>query len=508
MSEQRCFDLPRIFLLLGLGAWALMAPARAAERGGDVGLAPVAEQARTWTDATGKHKTQASLAGVDGEKVRLKKSDGTIVVIAIERLSADDQAWLNSRSAPATASAGKRRTETAPGDWPQFRGPDRTGVASGTALLKEWPEAGPPLAWKTTNLGEGYSSPSVSGGRVFGMSYRGEDEVVWALQESDGKELWSVRIAGANRRVGLPEGARATPTVDGARLYTLGVSGDLVCMEAGTGKLVWQKNLVADFGGKVPPWGYSESPLIDGTMVAVTPGQDKATLVALDKNTGEPLWQCAVPQAKEAQYSSIMLATVGGQRQFLQILLGRAVGVSARDGKLLWQWEKPISPRYNCASVIVRGDAFFAPGFHTAGGAARIVRDGDEWRVEELFVDPKHKCSSGGMVLLDGHLYGDHDGNLCCSEFTSGKIVWEDRRGYAVRTRRGAVACADGRLYYRREDGTMHLVEAAPHGFAEHGRFAQPDRSNKTAFPPPVIANGRLYLRDQDLLLCYDVRQK
>jgi outer membrane protein assembly factor BamB len=393
------------------------------------------------------------------------------------------------------------------GDWPQFRGPDRTGVSRDTGLLKSWPEGGPPLGWKAEGLGGGYSAPSIAAGRVFGMSYRGDDEVVWALQESDGRELWSVRIAEANRRIGVPEGARATPTVDGPRLYTLGVNGDLVCLEADSGKLVWHRNLVSDFGGKAPPWGYSESPLVHGGRVVVTPGQDRATLAALDKTSGQTVWCCAVPQAKEAQYSSIMVASVGGQEQYLQILLGRVAGVSAADGALLWQWDKPISPRYNCASVIASGEQFFAPGFHTAGGAAKIVRRSEGWAVEELFVDPRQKCASGGRILVDNHLYGDHDGNLCCSEFATGEIVWEDRRAYAARARRGAVAAADGRIYYRREDGVMYLAAASPEGFVEHGQFAQPDRSSKTAFPPPVIANGKLYLRDQDVLLCYDIRE-
>jgi len=364
------------------------------------------------------------------------------------------------------------------------------------------------LAWERDGLGEGYSTPSVAGGRVFGMSYRGDDEVVWALQESDGKELWNVRIAAANRRIGVPDGARATPTIAGGYLYTLGVSGDLVCLEVDTGKVVWQKNLVRDYGGKVPSWGYSESPLVDGQKIVVTPGQDAATLVALNRNSGATLWRCPIPQAKEAQYSSVMAAVVNGQSQYVQILLGRVVGVSADDGRLLWQWDKPISRNYNCASVIVHGDTFYAPGFHTAGGVAKIVPQAGGWYIQEWFVDAKHKCASGGMVLVKGFLYGDHDGNLCCSEFASGRMVWEDRRAYALRTRRGAIAYAADRLYYRREDGTMYLVQAGSNAFVEHGQFVQPNRSDRTAFPPPVLANGRLYLRDQDLLLCYDVKQK
>jgi len=204
----------------------------------------------------------------------------------------------------------------------------------------------------------------------------------------------------------------------------------------------------------------------------VTPGQDTATLVALDKRTGQTLWRCAVQGAKEAQYSSVVAGSIGGQKQYLQILLGRVVGVSAEDGTLLWQWDKPISPRYNCASVVTQGGQIFAAGFHTAGGVARIARDGGGWRVEEAFVDPKHKNHSGGMVLVDGHLYGDHDGNLRCSEFATGRIVWEDRRPYGTRARNGSIGCADGRLYYRRDSGMVDLVEAVPKGFSLCGQFS------------------------------------
>ena len=180
-------------------------------------------------------------------------------------------------------------------DWPQWQGQDRTAVSRETGLLKEWPANGPPLAWKIDTLGGGYSTPSIAAGRIYGMSYRGDDEIVWALDEKTGQEIWTAKIATANRKIGYGEGSRCTPTVEGDVLYTLGVSGDLVCLKTATGEEVWHKNSAKDFDGKVGGWKYSESPLIDGDKLLCTPGGKKATLLALNKKTAETIWMAAVP---------------------------------------------------------------------------------------------------------------------------------------------------------------------------------------------------------------------
>src|SRR6266480_4707123 len=182
-------------------------------------------------------------------------------------------------------------------DWPQWQGPDRTAHSKETGLLQEWPKDGPPLAWKIKGLGGGDSAPSVAAGRIYGMSHRGGDEMVWALSDKDGKENWAVRIAPAftTSWPQSKEGPSATPTVDGDRLYVMGLAGNVACLQASEGKVIWQRNLVADFGGRSPMWSYRESPLVDGEKVICTPGGEETTMVALNKLNGETIWKTFVP---------------------------------------------------------------------------------------------------------------------------------------------------------------------------------------------------------------------
>jgi outer membrane protein assembly factor BamB len=361
--------------------------------------------------------------------------------------------------------------------------------------------------WKADGLGGGYSTPSVAAGRIFGMSYRGakKDEVVWALDEATGKELWSTRIADYSR-IGYDEGSRCTPTVDGDLLYVVGVGGDLVCLETATGKIRWRKQLKKDFDGRMMSgWGYSESPLVDGDKLVVTPGGAKATLVALDKKTGDTIWKAQVPgQRTGAGYSSVIVAEVDGQRQYIQFLGRGVVGVAATDGSFLWAYDAPANKTANISTPIYHDHLVFAASaYNTGGGLAHLVREGNELKAEEKYFTKHMQNHHGGMILLDGYLYGADGGRLTCLEFKTGKVMWAEGKAG-----KGSLAYADGRLYYRNEGGPMLLVEANPQKYIEHGRFKQPERSNKNAWPHPVIANGKLYLRDQDVLLCYDVKQQ
>lgn len=392
-----------------------------------------------------------------------------------------------------------------PFDWPQWQGPDRTTISRETGLLKTWPKEGPPLAWKVSGMGGGYCTPSVAAGRIVGMSYRGDDEVVWALDETNGKELWQTRIAAANRRVGYGDGSRCTPTVDGNVLYALGVSGDLVCLNVADGQEVWRKNLVKDFKGNVPGWGYSESPLVDGEKLIATPGGKQATLVALNKKNGETIWQAQVPQGDGAQYASVIAADVNGQRQYIQFLRGGVVGVAAADGKFLWRYNKPANGTANISTAIYFDQCVFgASGYGTGGGLVKLTPDGSMIKADEVYFTKDMKNHHGGMVLLDGFLYGANDGNeLVCLEFKTGTVKWRERK-----PGKGSIAFADGRLYYRNEGGSVVLVEAKSDGYVECGRFNQPERSKKPAWPHPVVANGKLYLLDQDTLFGYDVKQR
>jgi outer membrane protein assembly factor BamB len=400
-------------------------------------------------------------------------------------------------------------------DWPQWQGPQRDAISKETGLLKEWPKDGPPLAWKVKGLGGGYSAPSVAGGRIFGMSYRGGDEVVWALDEKDGAEKWAVTIAPAAKDIGSPgqEGSRCTPTVDGDFVYALGTAGDLVCLKVADGKEVWHKNLKKDFGGRaMARWAYCESPLIDGDKLVCTPGGKDATVVALDKKNGDVVWKASVSDGNGAGYASPIVVESAGHKQYVHFLEGGLAGIDAAGGKVLWQSSKGANRVANCATPVFSDDCVFAASAYGAGGAlVKLSKDGDGVKAEEVYPTKKMQNHHGGMILCDGCLYGANGGNeggfLICLDFKTGDVRWDERdkknpKGVA----KGSVAMADGRIYYRQEDGAMILFEPSAKEYLERGRFDQPDRSRANAWSHPVIANGKLYLRDQDVLLCYDVK--
>lgn len=420
-------------------------------------------------------------------------------------------------------------------DWPQWQGPDRNAISAERGLLKEWPKDGPPLAWKIKGLGGGDGGPSIAAGRIFGMSNRGGDEVVWALSEADGKELWVARLGPAfNQRTSQGrEGPGCTPTVDGERLYVLGMEGNLVCLQVRDGKIIWQRSLQRDLGGRVPTWSYRESPLIDGDKVICTPGGDDATLAALDKLTGKTIWKSRVPGGSDAaedgpgrpggggrgfapsgaSYASAIAINFGGQRQYVQLTAKALVGVAASDGKLLWRYDRPANSRaINCATPIYQdGLVFAASAYGTGGGLVKLSQDPvGGIKAEEVYFTRKMQNHHGGMIVVDGCLYGANGGNeggfLVCLDFKTGDVLWDERDSGQRRAPKGSIALADGRLYYRTEKGALLLIEPDRKQYVERGRFDQPDRSRMPAWAHPVIANGKLYIRDQAVLLCYDVK--
>ncbi len=390
-------------------------------------------------------------------------------------------------------AAGNNPYQPRPFDWPQWQGPERNAISRETGLLQSWPTGGPPLAWKAEGLGGGYTTPSIAAGRVFGMSYRGTKEAVWALDEATGRELWSMVLGPRAESVNKNEGPRCTPTVDGDLLYVLGVSGDLACLETATGKQRWRRNLAKDFGGEMMSnWGYSESPLVDGDKVICTPGGKGATLVALDKKMGQEIWKAAVPQEDRAAYASAIAADVPGRRQYIQFVGGGVVGVAADDGKFLWRYDAPACRLANCSTPIYQdGCVFAAAAYNRGGGLARLTRDGDRFKAEQVYLSKKMQNQHGGMVLVDGYLYGANGGNgparlfaLVCLEFKTGKVMWE-----AKRAGKGSISYADGRLYYRNENGPILLIEANPASYVERGRFEQP-HVNKVARAWPASCSA------------------
>jgi len=391
-------------------------------------------------------------------------------------------------------------------DWPQWQGPDRTGVSKETGLLKTWSEGGPKVLWKATALGEGHTTPSVAAGKVYGMGLSGGDESVWCLDDKTGKPVWSTKIADGIQLGGAQGGfgSRATPTVDGNKVYVLGVGGEMVCMDAMNGKILWHKSFTKDFGGSVPTWGYSESPLVDGPNVIAAPGSRSASIVAFNKMTGDVAWKCVVPEGDSAHYTSAILADVDGQKQIIHFLSGGVIGVSAKDGKYLWRYDAPANHTANCSTPIYRDHMVFAAsGYNTGGGLAKLSSNGGGTAATEVYFTKKMQNHHGGMVLVGDYLYGFDGSNLTCLDFKTGDVKWADRS-----VGKGSVSYADGNLYVRGErGGPLALVEATPEGYKEKGRFTQTDLSGAPTWPHPVIANGKLYIRDMNTLICYDIKK-
>lgn len=396
-----------------------------------------------------------------------------------------------------------------PGDWPAWRGPDRTGLSKETELMKQWPKEGPPLLWKVKGLGDGYSTPSVAKGRIYLVGTRqSRDEHVICLSAADGKQLWTVHIG---QTAGGRAGPRGTPTVDGDRLYALSSDGKLACLKTDTGEKAWDKDLKKEFGGRPGGWAYAESPLIDGDVLICTPGGDTATLVALNKNTGDVIWKSAITGLtgkqrpySTAAYSSAIEADVAGVKQYIQFLDGGVVGVDAKDGRLLWHYDTPGNKTANCSTPLFRDDSVFAASaYGTGGGLVQLIREGSKFEAKEQYFLKSMQNHHGGMILVGDHIYGTGSATLLCVEFKTGKVAWNERS-----VGKGSIAYADGHLYVRSEGGPLALVEATPAGYKEKGRFNQPDRSDKQAWPHPVIASGKLLIRDWDTLLCYDVKDK
>lgn len=604
-------------------------------------------------------------------------------------------------------------------DWPQWQGPNRDSVSTETGLLQQWPDGGPTLAWRVEGLGGGDSAPAIVDGTLYGTSIRDGKEIVWARSATDGSEIWARPLGEAvsQRMPQSQEGPACTPSVDGDRLYVIGMGGTVACLQREDGEIVWRRSFTEDFGGSAPTWSYRESPLIDGDKLLCTPGGADALIVALDKTSGETLWETSAPGSAEstrqperperqprnqpaerddagttiagtkdpelyaserwgmrsftrevpngrytaklhfaetysgirgeggrvfsfalhgkefedfdvwkraegarrayvesvevevtdgefridftrkvenpaikaiellprgegakpirvnagsstefedskgnvwladagfeggsvnantlggfggfggqrggfgrpgggfgrpgggrggragAAYSSIIAIDHDGRRQYVQLTSGTLLGVDAKDGEVLWQYDRPANAMgINCATPIYRdGLVFAASAYGNGGGAAKLVtRDDGTIAAEEVYFTSSMQNHHGGMVVVDGALYGANGGNgggyITCLDFETGDILWRDRAAP-----KGSLVVADGHIYLRAEDGDVILMEPSRDGYVERGRFAQPDRSRSPAWARPVVANGKLYIRDQGLLLCYDVAEK
>ena len=410
-------------------------------------------------------------------------------------------AALAARAGGQSASLSKSGYSPPDGDWPQWRGPDRTGLSKESALLREWPSSGPALLWSASNLGAGYGSLAVSGDRIFVQGTRAGRSIVVTLNRADGKELWSKALGpeGDNDR---GSGPRGTPTVDGNRVYVLTEHGELACLLARDGTWVWQRNILRDFGARNIPWLISESPLVDGNQLIVTPGGRNAGMVALDKMTGKTIWT-SKELSDQAGYASPVVADVQGVRTIMTLTAEAGVGVRASDGKLMWRYRPVANSTANITTPVFSDNKVFYTSAYGTGGALLGLRaEGGEVKEQEIYFTREMENHHGGVVLVDGYLYGYEYSILTCLEFATGKRMWRDRS-----VGKGSVAYADGRLYILSEDNVVGLVEATPTGYREKGRFEIRDQ-RWPSWANPVVSGGCLYIRNQGTLASYDVRAR
>ena len=350
---------------------------------------------------------------------------------------------------------------------------------------------------------------AVAGGKIFTIGKKNGGEHLTAFDERDGNELWSTKFGTAGH-------SNAAPTVDGDLVYAIGKDGDLVCCRTADGERVWSKRFDKDFGGKMmSQWGYSESPLIDGDRLICTPGGKEAMVVALDKKTGREIWRAEVPDdlggsGKDgAGYSTVVLSEGGGVRQYVQLTGRGLIGVRASDGKFLWNYNRVANSTANIPTPLVTGDHVFAStGYGTGSALVKLSKSGTGVEAEEIYFLEADTLQNhhGGMIRIGKHIYTGHkhnNGFPICVDITTGDVIWGgDERGPGSGS--AAITSADGHLIYRYQDGTVALIEATPEEYRLKASFKPAFQEDKS-WAHPVIANGRLFLREQDQLMCYDL---
>jgi outer membrane protein assembly factor BamB len=418
---------------------------------------------------------------------------------------------------PSTSAKDERPGGSPTGPyWPQWRGPHRDNISPDKGLLSEWPAEGPPLAWKHEGLGAGFSGVSIAHGRIYTMSDRDGKQRVLALPIDGGAELWNT-VIGEPWDPDKYSGPRCTPAIDGDLVYVLGSHGDLVCLQAADGKEVWRRNFPKDFDGRMHSrWGFSESPLVDGDKLLCTPGGPQAGIVALDKRTGAEIWRSAIPNLGDkgsdgAPYASIVVSHGAGIKQYVQLMGRGVVGIAADGGKFLWGYNRVANNVANIPTPLIHEDyVFCSTGYGTGAVLLRLNASPAGVQADEVyFLEAKDlQNHHGGMVLIGDYIYLGHGHNAgapTCLEWKTGKIVWRNPRGPGRES--SAVTYADGNLYFRFQDGVMALVAATPEKYEERGMFQLPT-SDKPSWPHPVVSGGNMYIREQDMLLCYDVKKK
>lgn len=391
--------------------------------------------------------------------------------------------------------------------WSQWRGPHRDGLSAETGLLKSWPQGGPKLAWHIKGLGRGWSSVAVADGKIFTMGNRKEGQMAIAYDAATQKELWATVVSKHGSE------PRCTPTVAGGMIYSLSDDGELLCCSAADGSEVWRKSFKKDFGDPPKPgWNFSESPLVDGEKVIVTPGHKDHFMVALNAKTGAVIWTTKAELKgnghEGAGYTGPVISQGAGVKQYVTMVGKGAIGVSADDGQLLWHYNAVANGTAVIPTPLVWDDyVFVSSGYQTGAALLKLVKDGTAVKAEEQYflkagVFENHH---GGMVRIGDYIYagtGHNNGFPICIEWKTGKVAWRKDRGPGRDS--AAVIAADGNLYFRYQDGIMALISATPDGYKENGSFKLPFIDGES-WPHPAIDGKKLYLRAHDVLMCFDI---
>jgi outer membrane protein assembly factor BamB len=384
-------------------------------------------------------------------------------------------------------------------DWPQWRGPNRDAISTETGLAPSWPSGGPKSAWSVTGLGSGYGTVAITEDRIYVQGSRDRQSVVWCLNRADGKTIWNASLGQFLDQDRGP-GPRGTPTVDGDRVYALSEDGDLACLRAKDGSGIWHKNILRDFNGHNPHWLLSESPLVDGDKLVFTPGGPGAGMVAVDKMTGRDVW-LAKELNDPAGYSSAIVADVEGVRTLMNLTARSAVGVRASDGKLMWRYERVANGTANIATPVYSDNKVFYTSNYGTGCVLLDLKSQDGMvKAQESYFSREMMNHHGGVVLVNGHVYGFSNAILTCMEFGTGKVMWKHRS-----VGKGSLTYADGKLFLFGENNVVGLAKASPESYQESGRFDVADQG-LPSWAHPVVCGGRLYIRNQTTLSCYDVR--
>lgn len=397
-------------------------------------------------------------------------------------------------------------------DWPQFRGPERDGKSSETGIIKSWEKQAPKLLWMGEGMGSGYAGVAVVGDMIYTTGNLKDGQGVVAVSAKDGKVVWSTILTEGPPKHGF-EGTRCTPTVVGDKMWVTTSSGLIACLSA-DGKVLWKKDFKKEWNGKMMSgWGYAESVLVDGQAAICTPGGPDAMMVALDKDSGDEIWKCKVPELGKkgkdgAGYGSAVISMGAGVKQYVQMTGRGVIGVRASDGKFLWGYNDVANNTANIPTPVVTGDhVFCSTSYGTGSALLKLVKDGDGVKAEEVyFLKPDDlQNHHGGLLLVDGHIYcghGHNRGEPVCIEIMTGKAKWGPEKAPGKGS--AAVKYVDGHVIFRYQDGLMALVEANPEKFVLKGTF-MPEFQEAESWAYPVVSGGRLYLREQDKLMCYEL---